>query len=127
MIFFRGPVVVAAGLASVLFLNPASNAGLGASRLAITRPELVSRVQPSSRLVKWSTHPLAPLLGDALLATLGSEAILAALTVLAGCVALMPTLSRGIRSVPHPDRWQHYTAPARDTPHRAPAKADEPP
>jgi hypothetical protein len=107
MILWNNPAVVALALASGLFLNPAGKAGIGSYRLTITPPELMGRVQATSRFVSWSTHPLAPILGGALLSALGGPTAITALTVLAGCVALIPTLNHTIRSVPHPAQWQH--------------------
>ena len=58
-----------------LFLNPAGNAGIGSYKMSITPPELrrpgaVDRAVPDG----WSTLPLAPVLGGALLAALGGPA-----------------------------------------------------
>ena len=55
----------------------------------------------------WSTMPLAPVLGGALLAALGGPAAMAVLTGLCALVALIPTLSRTVRSVPRPAEWPH--------------------
>ena len=49
---------------------------------------------------------LAPLLGGALLASLGGPAAIAAIGGLVALSALIPTLSRSIRSVPKPAVWQ---------------------
>jgi hypothetical protein len=114
MIFWNNPVVVALALAAGLFLNPAGKAGIGSYRLAVTPPELVGRVQATSRFVSWSTHPLAPIVGGVLLSTVGGPAAMTALTVLAGCVALIPTLNHNIRDVPHPAQWQRDQTVAPD-------------
>jgi len=106
MIFWNDPAVVATALAAVLFLNPAGKAGIGSYRLAITPPNLVGRVQAASRFANWSTLPLAPVLGGALLAVLEGPATITVLTVLAAGVALIPTLNDTIRTVPRPAQWQ---------------------
>jgi hypothetical protein len=106
MIFWSNPVVVAAALAAGLLLNPAGNAGIGSYRLAITPPGLVGRVQASSRFVSWSAHPLAPILGGALLSLVGGQPAMVVLTVLAAGVALIPTLHPSIRAVPRPAEWR---------------------
>ena len=49
--------------------------------------------------------PLAPVLGGTLLAVLGGPATMAALVVFCALVALIPTLSRTVRSVPRPSEW----------------------
>ena len=110
MIFWNNPVVVGAGLAGVMLLNPAGNAGISSYRLAITPPELVGRVQATSRFASWSTLPLAPVFGGALLSAVGGPATVAVLIVLAIGVALVPTLHPAIRTVPRPSRWQRVDA-----------------
>jgi hypothetical protein len=49
--------------------------------------------------------PFAPLLGGWMLTHLGGSSAIALLVVGTGLGALIPTLSRTIRSVPRPDRW----------------------
>ncbi|GAB3659572.1 hypothetical protein GCM10027596_17140 [Nocardioides korecus] len=104
-----GPVVAAAALGSVLLLNPAGNAGIGAYRLAVTPPELVGRSTSCMQFVAMLLMPLAPVLGGGALAWLGGRGAMAALAVACGLVALVPTLSREVRSVPRPAVWRATT------------------
>lgn len=100
------PVVVAAALGAGLLLNPTGNAGIGAYRLAVTPKELQGRVASAMQFTSWSTMPLAPVIGGALLAALGGTGAIAVLAVLTAGTALIPTLSRHVRSVPRPDQWR---------------------
>ena len=102
LIFWNNPAVVMLSLSTGVFLNPAGNAGIGSYKMSITPPELVGRVQSMGQFLGWSTLPLAPVLGGALLAPLGGPTAMAVLTVLCALVALIPTLSRTVRSVPRP-------------------------
>ena len=99
------PAVVAAALAVGMLLNPAGNAGIGSYRVAVTPPELLGRVQATTQFVAMSAMPLAPLLAGALLSGLGGPAAILALGAVTACVALVPTLSRSVRSVPRPAEW----------------------
>lgn len=105
MAFWSTPLVVAAALAAILLLNPAGNAGVGSYRMAITPPELVGRVQSAMQFVSMTTMPLAPVLAGVLLGWLGGRDAILALGVLTALVALIPTLSRSVRSVPRPSDW----------------------
>jgi predicted MFS family arabinose efflux permease len=102
------PAVVAGALAVGMFLNPAGNAGIGSYRVAVTPPELLGRVQATSQFVSMSAMPLAPLLAGALLAGLGGGPAIAVLAVLTAGVALIPTLSTSVRSVPRPAAWDRW-------------------
>jgi len=113
MVFWNDPVVVAAALAVGLFLNPADNAGIGAYRIAVTPAELQGRIQSTMQFVSMSSMPLAPLLAGVLLAALGGGPAIAVLGAMTAVVALIPTLSASVRSVPRPSVWQ---TPAYDTP-----------
>ena len=119
MVFWNDPAVVAAALGLGLFLNPAGNAGIGAYRIAMTPAELQGRVQSSMQFVSMSTMPLAPMLAGALLAGPGGGAAIAVLGGLTAAVALIPTLSSSIRSVPRPTIWRAADAP------RGPASVNE--
>jgi predicted MFS family arabinose efflux permease len=105
VIFWNHPAVVALSLGSGLLLNPAGNAGIGSYRIAITPLELQGRVTSTMQFTSWMTIPFAPLLGGALLGELGGPAAVAVLTVTAATVAMIPTLSRSVRSVPRPASW----------------------
>jgi MFS family permease len=95
-----------------MFLNPAGNAGIGSYRMAITPPELVGRVQSTMQFTSMLSMPLAPALAGLLLSTLdGADAVLV-LTVASAVVALIPTLSRSVRTVPRPAEWPRIPEPA---------------
>jgi predicted MFS family arabinose efflux permease len=105
LIFWNNPAVVMVSLSTGVFLNPAGNAGIGSYKMSVTPPEIVGRVQATGQFLGWSTMPLAPVLGGALLAAFGGPAAMAALVVLCALVALIPTLSKTVRSVPRPSEW----------------------
>jgi predicted MFS family arabinose efflux permease len=109
MAFWGQPPVVAAALGSILLLNPAGNAGVSSYRMAITPPALIGRVQSAMQFTAMATMPLAPVLAGALLNTLGGRDAILALTGLTTLVALIPTLSRAVRSVPRPAQWERHT------------------
>jgi hypothetical protein len=69
-------------------------------------------VQATSQFVSMSAMPLAPLLAGGLLSGLGGGPAIAVLGVLTAGVALIPTLSVSVRSVPRPAAWERWTAPA---------------
>jgi MFS family permease len=106
MVFWNNPLVVSAALSAGLFLNPAGNAGIGAYRMALTPADLQGRVQSTSQFVSMSTMPLSPIVAGALLTGLGGGGAIAALGALTAAAALIPTLSRSVRSVPRPAVWQ---------------------
>jgi hypothetical protein len=105
------PLVMAAALGAGLLLNPAGNAGIGAYRVATTPDELQGRVTSTMQFTSWSTMPLAPVVGGALLTVLGGPGAILALTVLTAAVALMPTLSASVRSIPRPASWDAGLGP----------------
>ncbi len=105
------PVVMAAAASVGLFLNPAGNAGVGSYRMAVTPSELVGRVQSAMQFTSMLSMPLAPALAGALLTGLGGPAAVLALTGLTAAVALIPTLSTSVRSVPRPADWPRYETP----------------
>lgn len=106
MALWEHPAVVAAALSVGMFLNPAGNAGVGAYRMAVTPPDLVGRVQSTSQFTSMLSMPLAPILAGVLLDGLGGRDAILVLAVLTAVVALIPTLSRSVRSVPKPAVWR---------------------
>lgn len=110
MVFWNNPVVVAAAVSAGLFLNPAGNAGIGAYRMALTPPDLQGRVQSTTQFTSMLTMPLSPLVAGLLLAGLGGPMAVGALILLTALVALIPTLSTSVRSVPRPEVWQAQIA-----------------
>lgn len=105
------PVAMATAASVGLFLNPAGNAGVGSYRIAITPPALVGRVQSAMQFTSMLSMPLAPALAGALLTGLGGRDAVLALTGLTALVALIPTLSPSVRSVPRPAHWDRHVAP----------------
>ncbi len=105
MALWNHPAVVAAALSVGLFLNPAGNAGIGSYRMAVTPPELIGRVQATAQFVAMAAMPLAPVIAGLLLSGVGGGAAVLMLGVLAAGVALIPTLSASVRSVPRPQDW----------------------
>jgi MFS family permease len=112
LIFWNNPAVVMVSLSTGVFLNPAGNAGIGSYKMSVTPPEIVGRVQATGQFLGWSTMPLAPVLGGALLAAFGGPAAMAVLVLLCALVALIPTLSKTVRSVPRPSEWAAQETPA---------------
>lgn len=116
MAFWNQPAVVAAALGLGLLLNPAGNAGIQSYRVAVTPPELIGRVQSASQFVSMSMLPLSPVIAGVLLSALGGQAAILVLGVLTAAVAMIPTLSRSVRSVPRPAAWERFEAPVAAVP-----------
>lgn len=112
MMLWNNPLAVAAACGLGIFLNPAGNAGISSYRIAVTPRELLGRTQSVMHLVSMGMMPLAPLLAGALLAGIGGVPTLVVLAVATSVVALLPTLSRSIRTVPRPAEWQREAEPA---------------
>jgi len=111
MVFWNNPAVVAASIGLGLLLNPAGNAGISAYSIAITPDHLQGRLSSSMRFLAMAVMPLAPVIGGALLSSVGGARAIAVLGVLTAAVALVPTLSRSVRGVPHPHVWKAELAP----------------
>ena len=106
LVFWNNPVAVGAALFAGLLLNPAGNAGISAYSMALTPDPLVGRVTSATQFLSMSVMPLAPVVGGLLLSGLGGPTAVAALAILTAAVALVPTLARSVRAVPHPRVWQ---------------------
>jgi MFS family permease len=106
MVLWSQPAVVAAAIFVGLLLNPAGNAGSGTYRIAHTPAHLQGRAQSASQFLSMSVIWVAPLLGGALLASIGGSAAIAVIGALVAVSALIPTLTRSVRSVPRPAVWQ---------------------
>ncbi|GAA1476924.1 MFS transporter [Nocardioides aestuarii] len=103
--FWPSAWVVGAMLFVGLLLNPAGNAGGQSYRVAITPDALQGRLASAQQFLGFTTIPLAPLLGGWLLEAWGGQAATLALLVAAALSALIPTLTREVRTVPRPRDW----------------------
>ncbi|MGZ4448044.1 MAG: MFS transporter [Nocardioides sp.] len=112
IVFWNNPLVVALAIGLGLLLNPAGNAGISAYAIAQTPAHLQGRVGSTTRFLAMSVMPLSPVLGGALLSTVGGPAAVAAMALAAALSALVPTLSRSVREVPRPAVWQVELAAA---------------
>ena len=106
MVLWDSPAVVGAAIFVGLLLNPAGNAGSSSYRIAHTPAHLQGRASSASQFLSMSVIWVAPLLGGALLATLGGPQAIAVIGGLVALSALIPTLTRSVRSVPRPAVWQ---------------------
>ena len=111
MALWNHPVAVAAALGLTVLFNPAGNAGIGAYRMTMTPLDMQGRVQATSQCLSMAMMPLAPLLAGAALTGLGGPAAVLLLGGVAGLVALIPTLSPVVRSVPRPSVWRDTPVP----------------
>ncbi|WP_104108312.1 MFS transporter [Nocardioides sp. 616] len=105
LVFWSSPWLIGAMLCLGLLLNPAGNAASQSYRVAITPEALQGRIASSSQFLSFTTIPLAPLLGGWLIETYGGGTATLVLVVSAALTALIPTLSRSVRSVPRPRDW----------------------
>jgi predicted MFS family arabinose efflux permease len=110
MVLWNHPAAVAAALGAGILLNPAGNAGGSTYRMAHTPAHLQGRAQSASQFLSMSVIWLAPLLGGVLLERLGGPAAVAVIGAMVAMIALIPTLSRSVRSVPRPAVWQAQLA-----------------
>jgi MFS family permease len=119
LIFLNTPVTAALSLSVGVFLNPAGNSGISAYRLHVTPTELVGRVQAVVQFASYTTMPFYAVVAGLALDTLGGPAAVAVLAVLTAGVALIPSFSRSVRSVPRPASWPAPVGPRGEpaTPH----------
>ena len=106
LIWWSTPLAACASVFTLLLLNPAGNAGIGAYRVAQTPDDLQGRVASASQFSSMSVMPLSPLLAAWLLTHLGGGRAVLILVALTCAVALFVTLSRSIRRVPRPQEWR---------------------
>jgi MFS family permease len=121
LVWWSTPMAACTSVFLLLLLNPAGNAGIGAYRAAMTPDDLQGRVGSAMTFVSMGVMPLAPLLGGWLLSDLGGSIAIALLVVGTGIGALIPTLSRTIRSVPRPAEWHADLASGPAVPAHQPA------
>jgi MFS family permease len=105
LIWWATPVGACVSVFFLLLLNPAGNAGIGSYRAALTPDDLQGRVGSAMGFVSMGVMPFAPLLGGLALTWLGGSGAVALLVIGTALGALVPTLSRSIRSVPRPAEW----------------------
>ncbi|HQR25867.1 MAG TPA: MFS transporter [Nocardioides sp.] len=105
LIWWSTPLAVGVSLFVLMLLNPAGNAGIGAYRIAVTPADLQGRVAATSQFLAMSVMPLSPVLGGLLLETYGGAVAIAALTAASAGLAVLLTVSRSVRTVPHPRHW----------------------
>lgn len=120
LVWWSSPWLVGAVLFAGLLLNPAGNAGGQSYRVAITPDALQGRLASASQFLGFATIPFAPLLGGWLLETWGGPSATGLLLGAAVLSALIPTLTREVRSVPRPCDW---SVPHHDTELRSGAAA----
>jgi MFS family permease len=106
MAFWDSPAVVAGALGFIMLLNPAGNASGSNYRIAHTPAHLQGRAQSAGQFLGTSVIWLAPLLGGVLLEHIGGRDAVLVIGALTALAALIPTLSRAIRTVPKPAVWQ---------------------
>lgn len=106
LIWWSTPAAAGTAVFLLLLLNPAGNAGISSYRVAQTPDALQGRVVSAMQFGSMSVMPVAPLLGGWLLGEVGGSHTIAALVALSAAAALIPTLSRAIRSVPRPAQWR---------------------
>jgi predicted MFS family arabinose efflux permease len=105
LVWWATPIGACVSVFLLLLLNPAGNAGIGSYRAAMTPDDLQGRTGSAMSFVSMGVMPFAPLLGGWLLTDLGGSGAVAVLVAVTALGALIPTLSRHIRSVPRPADW----------------------
>jgi predicted MFS family arabinose efflux permease len=123
LIWWATPLGACVAVFLLLLLNPAGNAGIGSYRAAITPDDLQGRTGSAMSFVSMGVMPFAPLLGGWLLADLGGSRAVAVLVAVTALGALVPTLSRHIRSVPRPADWPRLEVAVPQAVETAPAVA----
>ncbi len=106
LVWWATPLAACTSVFLLLLLNPAGNAGIGSYRAAMTPDDLQGRVGSAMTFVSMGVMPFAPLLGGWMLSDLGGSLAIALLVFATALGALVPTLSRTIRSVPRPAEWR---------------------
>lgn len=117
LIWWSTPLGACVSVFFLLLLNPAGNAGIGSYRAAVTPDDLQGRVGSAMMFVSMGVMPFAPVLGGAALGLIGGTGAVAVLVAGSALGALVPTLSRSIRSVPRPADWPrlHTASSGRET------------
>lgn len=106
LVWWATPLGAGVSIFLLLLLNPSGNAGIASYRAAITPDDLQGRTGSAMSFVSLGVMPLAPLVGGWLLTALGGAGAVTVLVIATGLGALVPTLSRHIRSVPRPSHWR---------------------
>ena len=114
LVWWTTPVGACVSVFFLVLLNPIGNAGIGSYRAAVTPDDLQGRVGSAMGFVGMGVMPLAPVLGGWLLTSVGGTGAVAGLVAATAVGALVPTLSRSIRSVPRPAEWAPTTPTAEE-------------
>ena len=114
LVWWTTPVGACVSVFFLVLLNPIGNAGIGSYRAAVTPDDLQGRVGSAMGFVGMGVMPLAPVLGGWLLTAVGGTGAVAGLVAATAVGALVPTLSRSIRSVPRPAEWAPTTPTAEE-------------
>lgn len=103
--FTDDPVLVGGLFALAMFLNPASNASIGAYRVASTPDHLQGRAAAAMQFAVTLFTPLTGVVGGAALATFGGRSAILAATALIMLSVVPLVASAEVRRLPTPDRW----------------------
>jgi hypothetical protein len=103
--------------AVVSFFGPVYNVVVAAATYRITPEPMLGRVRSTGKLVAWGTIPLAGLAGGLLAEHLGAAPALLSLAAVMLAMAVLTTISPGLRAVPTTPHAPH-PAPEDDHPSR---------
>jgi hypothetical protein len=103
--YWSDPLVIGAALMAGVFINPASNAGIGSYAASQTPADMQGRLTATRSFTSQSIMPLAPVVAGGAYAWLGGTG--AALLIAGLCVgvATIPTLSKAMWRIPRPAQW----------------------
>ena len=102
MAFAPTPLVLAGLIVLSALVGPVFNVVIAAYAYEVTPDELLARVRSTVRLVAWGTIPVGSLLGGVLAESLGAGPALLVFGLAMLPIALLSTLSRGMREVGTP-------------------------
>lgn len=105
MAFTNNVLVIGALLAAATFFLPAGNASVSSYFAATTPDHLQGRAQSALGFAASGLMPLGGVTGGALLAWLGDETAMLVIAGLTASSVLPLLLSRDVRELPTPDKW----------------------
>lgn len=111
MAWWNDPVVVGTALAAGVFVNPAGNAAISSYAQTLLPIEMLGRFSSTMAFTSMSTLPLAPLAAGLLLSGFGGRDAVLLLSLGCAAVALIPTVSRVMWSLPRPAEWDTRADP----------------